>query len=442
MLRRVFSNAGVLLGGHTVAGLLSVVNLAIAARALGPHAFGMVVLIHTYALTVAELFGFESWQTFVHFSADRARPDWRTATQLLFKFTSALDLGAALTGTLAAILAAPLMGVWMGWDHETTRLVMLYALVIPFTVNATPSGVLRLFNRFDLLAKHVSLRSAARLIATLIALAFDGSLHGYLLAWFCSEIVGQMIVLWMGWREFHRQGLLHGIDGGLRDVTRRHRGLWRFIGANKLHSTVILVRGPLTLLVTGGVLGAAAAALYRVAKGFAVILIRPTELLTNSIYPDLSGLIALGEFGTARRLVLRASLLAGAAVAAAAALIAVLGKPLLLLSAGADYLAAYPVLLLLVLAAAVEAFGTALDPTLYALGRPGVAARINTLVTALYVPLLVLALNAYNLSGAGYATLVYAVTVTLVMAVAAAWYLSAGHLPRTALATADGKFDM
>ena len=427
LLRRVFRNAGVLLSGHAAAGLFSVVNLAIAARAMGPESFGLLVLIHTYALTAAELFGFESWQTFVHFGAHRGRPDWRTATQVLFKFTSALDLGAALVGTIVAILAAPVIGVWMSWDHDTTRLVMLYSLVIPFTINATPSGVLRLFNRFDLLAKHVTLRSAIRLLATLTAWGFDCTFQGFLAAWFCSEIGGQMILLWMGWREFGRQGLLHDMRWSLVDVALRHDGLWRFIRANKLHSTVMLVRGPLTLLLVGGVLGASAAALYRVAKGFAVALNRPTELLTNSIYPDLSKLIANGEWQAARRLVLRASLLAGAAVTAVAVLVVALGKPLLVLSVGSAYAAAYPILLLLVLAATVEAFSAALDPTLYALGRPGVAARINMWLILIYAPLLVLALNAYNLAGAGYATLGYAFAATLVMAIAVAWYLSPGR---------------
>ena len=437
LLRRVFKNAGVLLSGHAAAGLFSLVNLAIAARALGPESFGMLVLIHTYALTAAELCGFESWQTFVHFSAYRARTNWRTATQLLFKFTSALDLGAALVGTLVAVLVAPLVAVWMNWDHDTTRLVMLYSLVIPFTVNATPSGVLRLFNRFDLLAKHVTLRSAARLLATLTAWSLDCSFHGFLAAWFCSEIGGQLILLWMGWREFARQGLLRGMGWSLRDVSEVHDGLWRFIRANKLHSTVMLVRGPLTLLLVGGVLGASAAALYRVAKGFAVVLNRPTELLTNSIYPDLSQLIANRDWRAARRLVVRASLLAGAMVTLLATLFAALGKPLLVLTAGSAYLAAYPVLLVLVLAATVEAFSAALDPTLYALGRPGVAARINTCLILIYAPLLVLALNAYNLAGAGYAMLGYAVAATLVMAIAAAWFLSPGRLSRAELTSVE-----
>jgi O-antigen/teichoic acid export membrane protein len=424
LLRRVFANAGVLVSGHAAAGILSIVNLAIAARAMGPNTFGTLLLIHTYALTAAEVFGFESWQTFVRFGSQRERPDWHVATQLLFKFTSTLDLGAALLGTVAAILAAPLVGRWLGWDHEATRLAMAYALVIPFTVNATPSGVLRLFNRFDLLARHVTLRSAARVLMTVLAWACDASLQGYLLAWFWSEIIGQLILLVMGWREFGRQGLLVNIGWSARGTTQLHESLWRFIAANKLHSTVLLVRGPLTLLLVGGVLDAAATAFYRVAKGLAVILIRPTELLTNSIYPDLAGLIARGELVAARRLVLRASLVMGAGIAVAAALIAILGQPLLALSAGADYRAAYPVLLLLVLAAAVEAFGSALDPTLYALGKPGVAARINSWLILCYAPLLIVLLQSCALPGAGYAMLAYAVAATVIMTCSAAWYLA------------------
>ena len=426
-LRRVFQNAAILLRGHAAAGLLSLLNLAVAAHALGTREFGILVLVHTYAMTVAELFGFESWRAFVHFGANSGRADWPHRIRLLFKFTSALDLGAALLGTLIALLGAPVIGPWLGWDDHTIRASMLYAGIIPFTVNATPSGVLRLFGRFDLLSLHVTLRAALRLVLTLVAYALDCSLYGFLTAWFLSEVGGQLILVGMGWREFRCQGLLDGMGGSLRSVTHIHTGLWRFVWSSKIDSTVKLARGPFTILLVGGMLDPTAAGLFRVARGFALILTRPAELLTNSIYPDLSRLMVRGEMQAARRLIVRASLLTGAAAMLAAGIMVVVGKPMLALSAGPAFVAAYPVMLLLTLAAAIEAFGTALDPTLYALGRPEVAARLNAWLMISYAPVLVLLLAEFNLPGVGYASLLYSGLATMVMTAATAWYFSQSY---------------
>ena len=66
-VRRIFKNAGALVSGKGVAGILSLGYLAIAARSLGPADMGMLVLAHAYAMTIAGVARFQSWQAVIHF---------------------------------------------------------------------------------------------------------------------------------------------------------------------------------------------------------------------------------------------------------------------------------------------------------------------------------------------------------------------------------------
>ena len=51
LFRRIFSNAGLLLSRRAVAAVMGLAYLALAAQALGPAAFGALVLVHAYYLS-------------------------------------------------------------------------------------------------------------------------------------------------------------------------------------------------------------------------------------------------------------------------------------------------------------------------------------------------------------------------------------------------------
>lgn len=65
IVRRIYSNLGLLLGGKAAAGLISLIYIAIAARVLGPADYGVLVLINYYAMLVGGLVAFPGWHAIV-----------------------------------------------------------------------------------------------------------------------------------------------------------------------------------------------------------------------------------------------------------------------------------------------------------------------------------------------------------------------------------------
>src|SRR3546814_9902255 len=62
LFRSVFANASILLSGKAAGAVLGLGVAALAARALGIHAFGILILVHAFAEAVKDLAGFQSWQ--------------------------------------------------------------------------------------------------------------------------------------------------------------------------------------------------------------------------------------------------------------------------------------------------------------------------------------------------------------------------------------------
>jgi len=66
--------------------VLSLAYLAIAARSLGPEQLGVLILVHAYAVVVAGVAGFQSWQAIIRFGAPMQQGEDRQALKSLIRF--------------------------------------------------------------------------------------------------------------------------------------------------------------------------------------------------------------------------------------------------------------------------------------------------------------------------------------------------------------------
>jgi O-antigen/teichoic acid export membrane protein len=442
LLARVFKNAGLLMGGRATTGVLNLAILAISAHALGAERFGLVVLVQTYAQTVQAVATFQSWQAVIRYGAVALERKNVAGFHSLLRFCTLLDIGGVLIGTAVAILAVPWVGPLLGWDESVMAAARPYCLVLLFTVTATPTGLLRLLGRFDLLSMQLVVSPAVRLVGVAIAAAFHAPLWAYLVVWFVGGAVSGIVLIAMGWMEAARQGHLKGFilsPMSALAAPEHHHGLWRFAVASNLHATIQIVTQQLTTVLVGGLAGPAAAGLFKIARDVATAITRPAETLNNAIYPEFAHLASQDSWRPMPLLIVRGGVVAGAAGALLLALAAIGGPWFLQTFFGAEFIAAQSALLLLLAAATISIAGFPMDPALYAMGRPGIPLQVNTVAVALYVPALVVLTRMEGPFGAGVASLLSAVAIFAAMAFFTTVHLRRRIEPRATLAEAPAE---
>lgn len=392
ILQRALRNAGLLLTGKAAAGLMQLATFAIAARTLGLEEFGNLSIVLAQMQLLIGIATFQSNQAVIRYGVSHVTANDRVAFQGLAKAGTLLDLGAAVAATAAAVLLAPLIGDWAGWDSRVTIAAQLIAPLAFANAIATPKGMLRLFGRFDLLARHVTVTPGARLAGSLGVATLGGGLFGFIAVWLVSGFLGAAVAVWLGWREAARRGLMAGVGPSLRGVNAANPGIWGFSAIANLHATLGLVPSHLSTFVVGIVLGPAAAGLVKVAQEFGTGLAKPIDLLNQTVYPDLARLASDGRWRRLRRLVVKSGLIAASVSAGITLLLALVGGQLLALVFGPAYRGAIDVLLLISLATTIAVSVFAVDPALYAAGRASrplfTALASNLLFVALLVALL------------------------------------------------------
>ncbi|MCB2108953.1 MAG: oligosaccharide flippase family protein [Rhodobacteraceae bacterium] len=417
LLGRIFKNAGLLLTGRAASGLFMLGTLSIMAHKLGVEQFGIVVLVQTYVLVVSGLATFQSWQAVIRYGAIHLERGNDAGLHSLLRFTTMLDVLGVVIGTIIGFAAVPWVGPALEWNPEVIAAAQPYSLLILFTVIATPTGLLRLFDRFDLLAVQSAITPATRLIGVAIAALADAPLWGYLLAWFVAGVLGGIALMFFGWAVAARSGHLAGMRWRGTIFRAPEPGIWRFVIAANLHSSLLLIPTQMATFLVGLVAGPAPAGLFKVARDVATALARPAEILNQSIYPEFAKLGSRGSWTGFAKLIVRGGALAGGAGVAMLALTIAVGEPFLRLAFGVEFVTAYAALVLLVGSAVITIAGFPMDPALYAMGRPGIPLRVNAITVCLvFAPLLLYLGERDGPAGAGVAALSAAAVGFLAMA--------------------------
>ena len=224
--RSLLKNSGYLGASKAVAAVAGIATLAFAGRGLGVTMFGLLILIHSYAQAASGLSKFQSWQLVVRYGgqvlAGGQAADFKTATG----FALGLDIASGLAGMVLAIALLPLIGHWFGIPDNLIGLAMLYCTVLPTMGAATPNGVLRALDRFDLLGWQGTTYPVARAALAGAAWWLSAPFEAYLAIWYVTDMGGDVYLWFLTVRELRRRDLLSGIRPTLRPTTLP--GAWRF----------------------------------------------------------------------------------------------------------------------------------------------------------------------------------------------------------------------
>lgn len=402
LFKTVMKNAALLIGGRSLNAPLSLAYLAISARALGVHDFGVVVLVNAFALTVGNLAKFESWQAVLHYGSKPLAEGAHNDFHRILRFSLVLDLISAGAGLAVGLIGAAFFGHLMGWPPEARAPGMAYATCTVFMVAATPTGVLRMFGRFDLLALQSTASSLVRVIGAALAWALDGGIVGMLAAWYAGQVAAFVALAWLALAELRRQG--HTRIRPTGPLARGFPGLWRFVWATNLSSSLEQVFTQAGALAVGGLLGPADAGFFRIARQVATAISKPAQLVVYALYPELAKLKAAGQIASLRELAWRVGLAGGAAATVLMLVAAVAGRPLLALVLGPEFAQAARVLLWLVGAAAIGIWGLPLEPMLVSAGKAGSAVRVRIVASVLFLAALFPLTRTFGLDGAGAAS--------------------------------------
>jgi len=402
-MRRILGNFAYLLRGRGIAAVMLLAATALMARALGPAEFGMVVLIHTYAVLVRSFLNVKQFLAIVRWGVPALDAGDHATLRRLVNICWRIDWLSCIGATLVAFLLAPLLGPFMGMDQQQVIMLTVYSLVLLATGNRTAIGILRLYDRFDLLGWKETIGPAIRLVGVLIAWWLDAPMVVYVATFGFAFAVEEFYLGWFGRREYRRQmGSLPVADNADKARIKEFSGLRHFLWITYWQSNVDLVPKHGSILLAGVLMGPAEAGLLRLARQFSTLLSKPAGLIRQVVFPDLTRSWNQGN-SDFKLIVTRTAMLAGGLGLFFVLAGHFFGEYLLGTLIGEDFVAAAPVLTLLLLASTVDLTAASLRSAAYAIGHAGKVLRVYALSAVVYIALFILCTMNMGLIGSGVA---------------------------------------
>lgn len=405
MLRRVLRNFGVVIRGRGIAGVFSVLATGLMANALTPTEFGLVILLHTYVMVIRGALNFRTFEAVVRFGIPLNDSGNEQGFRSLLRSTMLIDVFSALLATLVGVLAAPLAGKFLHLDAGMVTAASIYSLIILFTANGTPNGILRVYDRFDALGIQFTVAPALRFSMVAIAWFMDAPMVVFMIVWGTAFAMGHLYMIVRGLMELKSHvetSLWHGFRWA--ELRKPETGFWHFVGVVYWQTGIDLLPKHVSVLLAGNLLGPAAAGLFRLAREFSTVLTQPAVTLREVLFPDLTRSF-LAEDGGIQSIPFKTAVVAGLAGLVIVLFSVIFGPPIMGII-GEKYIPAAPLLSMLLLAATFDLACASLRAAAYAMGKAGSVLKIHVVGIISYVALFFLLTPLTGLTGPGWAAII------------------------------------
>ena len=410
---RVRKNMGIMLSAKGVAGVMALGGLAFAARGLTVEEFGILVFMHAVVLFFTRVATFRSWLIVVRYAANgktgvaSAHEDPFLFGKVM-RFCISLDFIACLAAFILAQSALLILTDQFEIVESAGPLLELYIFLVLFNQKSASLGVLRLFDRYDLIALNALIIPAGRMLGCGVAWYLEAPFVAYVSVWFVASAVSYLILPVLAVRHLKQNGLWRTILSGRPTLIAPSPGVWRFAVLTNVDASIGAGNGLLPIILAGVVGGPAFAAIYRIAKEVAVIIGKGSKMIDKVVFPEFTNLVASGKGQQIPGLIAKV----GGVMAAFGALIGVVfwlvGPQFLSFALGPEYAETPLLAILLIISATLAAAGRPIFPALYAANLPlqAIASRLAALVTM--IACFLVFYDLIGQTGPGYALIIAA----------------------------------
>ncbi|WBU62705.1 lipopolysaccharide biosynthesis protein [Paracoccus aerodenitrificans] len=386
----------------------AVITLFISARALGPAGLGMLALVETFVRVVDLIVRLEPWQAVIRFAIRAEVNDDRAALLRLVKLSLMIDAAGGFLAGMICILLAGLVAPMVGLPaEEGPRYIYLVAAGLFFSFRPTAVAILRVFDRFDILAK-IDFASAILRVG-LTALAWQGGwgIWAFLVILFLQSLIEGITALFFAIRILHGRGYEGVLAANGLAAIRENPGFLRLLWNSNFNVILRQSTNRFDVLVLGAMMNPAAVGMYQLGKRVMNRVSKLAAPVRQTIYPELARLWEEGRIAAFRRLVIIVSLgILGLQLVIAIPVMLNI-EPIIITVFGQEFAEAGPVMNILLISSIVLASGVVLNPALLSMGKDRLLVLVTLGSTILFAASFLPMVHYFGVEGAAFSNLLF-----------------------------------
>jgi O-antigen/teichoic acid export membrane protein len=349
ILRRVLRNTGYMFSSQTLTLVLALVQSVFAARLLGTAGFGTIGIITQFVSSVNRLFSFRMGEFIVRFLGKELNERNIDRAGAVVKAAGATEAVTSVVAYVALYLLAPLGAQYIAKDPSVTGLIRLFGLSILAQITTeTANGVLQITNHFRTQAVINTLQGAFTAGMIFIAFLTHGDLLMVLWAYLIGKFITGLLPILMA-LVFLERHLKRGWWRSPLSLLPSFKEMLGFAVSTNLSGTVKMISTESESLWVGYFLDPAAVGLYKIAMAIVTPLMMPITPFISTTFPEITRSVVAKKWQQLKQLLRRVTAISSAWTVGVLLVMLLFGREVIRLIYGAQYVGAYPALMILIL---------------------------------------------------------------------------------------------
>lgn len=284
---------------QTIASIIGFLNTYLLLKAIGVNGIGTIAILTTYVNFYIGIFSFQSYNAVIKFGQDALENNDNLKLKQYFKRAFLQDVISSIVTLIIAYLCVGITSKYFDIDTETQKYILLYLILIPFSIFRTITAILRLNNDFK----------TGPLIAIITAIIKTGVIafgiyqnyttNYYIFSDVLFSIFSSALLVIFGYNCLKSMRCIDFLKVKLTP----DKVFTRFNVYNNLVSTLDLPTGQLTNFIINKLLGVEAVGIFNVIAKFGGIFNQIISAVTQSLFPELSKLVAKKQHKAAQVIV-------------------------------------------------------------------------------------------------------------------------------------------
>ncbi len=393
-----------LLTANIIASLIGIISLVITTHVLTVTNFGLLMLIQVYVMIVGQFVSFKTWQPVIKYGIDLLNESDLAGFTSLIQTAFKIDIVTAFIGFLLALgLAWPVFTV-MDWDKGSFDILLIYCLTILLNFSGPGMGILRIFDRFDLIAMQQILFQSVRCVCLVFCWKANLGLNAIIYSWVIPEILAYFFLMSLGFYELRRQKIKLLIPV---PIFSKQKEFFSFIIANNFDSSIRAVSRNIDVLLIGFFAGQAQAGIYKLAIQLSGVITRFTDPIYQLLLPVFTELVSKGKKRELKEKMKKITLLSTSIFFAIYIIILLVGHPFISFVFEPEYSSVYKIMCIYLIALGMATSCLTIVPFMHAMGLPKVCLKVQSKSTILYCIVLLPLAYYLGTTGAAVAYILY-----------------------------------
>lgn len=290
---KLFKNSAYAFIGDSGASLINFLITIVLIKLLGNTQYGYLVLAVTYMTIMDLIINLQSWKSVIQYGQDALVKEDFSRFCGYIKLGSLLDISTAILGSIIAFILAPIIGNIYQWDLQTIICSQIMSLVIISHFSGTPTAVLRIMNKFHLVAVQKIISAAIKFILIVMMMLLQNNMNLYAITaiYAATDIIGNILLIIFAIKVLsHKYNIISIFKSKFPNDSKEFS---RFTVWTTLSDVVDIPVQQIDVFIVAR-LGIDMVAIFKVFKQLVSILSKVMVPIQQAIMPQFSELVAKG----------------------------------------------------------------------------------------------------------------------------------------------------